>query len=257
MRVTIHPIALGFTRCFLLVGDGLVLIDCGMPNQAPAFERALAKLSVRPSDIGLIVLTHGHSDHAGSAKEIKQLTGAPLAVHERERAWLEQGQAPLPPGVTAWGRAFVRLLSHAGPALVPATTVDLPLTDDGLALADYGIAGRVVYTPGHTLGSVSVLAGERRGVGGRFGHERAALAPQPGAADSGREHAAGARDLAQAAGFGGHHHLSRPRQAVLGGGHAPGAGPGSAPGLKPRAKRPRVRGRGRPSPSLALGVRAV
>lgn len=29
--------------------------------------------------------------------------------------------------------------------------------DEGLLLTDYGIPGRVIYTPGHTAGSLSVL----------------------------------------------------------------------------------------------------
>lgn len=40
---------------------------------------------------------------------------------------------------------------------VPVTTVDLPLGDGEMSLADYGIPGRILYTPGHTLESVSIL----------------------------------------------------------------------------------------------------
>ena len=35
--------------------------------------------------------------------------------------------------------------------------VDIGFDADELSLADYGIAGRIVYTPGHTAGSISVL----------------------------------------------------------------------------------------------------
>jgi glyoxylase-like metal-dependent hydrolase (beta-lactamase superfamily II) len=40
---------------------------------------------------------------------------------------------------------------------VPPVKVDLVLDDEGLSLADFGIPGRVVYTPGHSSGSVTVL----------------------------------------------------------------------------------------------------
>ena len=40
---------------------------------------------------------------------------------------------------------------------IPATNVDIVLGDEGLPLAQYGIAGKVIYTPGHSSGSVSVL----------------------------------------------------------------------------------------------------
>jgi glyoxylase-like metal-dependent hydrolase (beta-lactamase superfamily II) len=39
----------------------------------------------------------------------------------------------------------------------PATQVDVVLGDEGFSLAEYGIPGRVIHTPGHTAGSVSVL----------------------------------------------------------------------------------------------------
>jgi glyoxylase-like metal-dependent hydrolase (beta-lactamase superfamily II) len=40
---------------------------------------------------------------------------------------------------------------------VPRTTVDVALSDEDLDLASYGVPGRVMHTPGHTNGSVSVL----------------------------------------------------------------------------------------------------
>ncbi len=64
-----------------------------------------------------------------------------------------------PKGVTAWGKVvrnvvapltltFVRL-----PSLVP----DLLLGDEGLELEKFGVEGRVVHTPGHSPGSVSIV----------------------------------------------------------------------------------------------------
>jgi hydroxyacylglutathione hydrolase len=40
---------------------------------------------------------------------------------------------------------------------IPATNVDVVLGDEALSLLEYGIPGKVIYTPGHTMGSVSVL----------------------------------------------------------------------------------------------------
>ena len=160
MPVNIHPIHLGLDQCYLLQGEGVILIDGGESGKADLFRRAIDGLSIDPGEIQLIVLTHGHWDHIGSARDIKQLTGAKIAMHERDRLLLEKPQRPppLPPGVTAWGRLLIRMFAvYARSVEIPATAVDIVLDDEGLPLAEFGIPGRVIYTPGHSLGSVSIL----------------------------------------------------------------------------------------------------
>jgi glyoxylase-like metal-dependent hydrolase (beta-lactamase superfamily II) len=116
---------------------------------------------VKPEEIQLIVVTHGHYDHIGSVKDIKEITGAKVAMHQGEKDCLEKSvDPPAPPGVTTWGRVLGGLVSKAAAAssiVVPATDVDVVLGGEDVSLAEYGIPGRVIYTPGHTAGSVSVL----------------------------------------------------------------------------------------------------
>jgi len=40
---------------------------------------------------------------------------------------------------------------------IPATDVNIVLGDGDFPLTEYGIPGKVMYTPGHSIGSVSVL----------------------------------------------------------------------------------------------------
>ncbi len=158
MSVHIYPITLGIDQCYLLQGDRIIMIDGGAPNQAKKFMKALERLSIQPGDIHLLVLTHGHWDHIGSAKAIKELTGAPIALHSRERDRLEKSLKPLPPGVTAWGKVFVGLMTIFTPLIhIPATDVNIVLGDGEVSLADFGIPGRIIHTPGHSMGSVSIL----------------------------------------------------------------------------------------------------
>ena len=105
MSVNIYPIALGFERCYIIQGKGVMMVDGGFPEQAKNFVEAVEKIPVNPEDIQLIVITHGHWDHIGSAKDLKEMTGARVAVHHLERDWLERSSErlpPAPPGVTAW-----------------------------------------------------------------------------------------------------------------------------------------------------------
>lgn len=49
----------------------------------------IRKTGRNPEDISLIILTHSHPDHIGSAHEIQRTTGCTIAAHHGERAWIE------------------------------------------------------------------------------------------------------------------------------------------------------------------------
>jgi glyoxylase-like metal-dependent hydrolase (beta-lactamase superfamily II) len=157
MITQIIPIKLGMVNCYLLKEDGLVMIDAGIPGRMRNLLRWLEKSGVCPTDIDLVILTHGHMDHVGLAKDIKELTGAKLAIHRSESGWLETGEAPVPPGTTTWGRLVSEIGQRIPSIKVPPTSADILIGDEGLSLDDYGISGDVIHTPGHTLGSVSIL----------------------------------------------------------------------------------------------------
>jgi len=158
MNVNIYPIPLGIDYCYLICGKECIMIDGGTPRKASAFIKIIKKLPANPKDIQLIVLTHGHWDHIGSARDIKELTGAKIVIHKNEKDLLEKSLKPLPPGVTTWGRLFKKIMAMFMPLIhIPAAEVDMVLDDHEFSLGEYGIPGKVIHTPGHSSGSVSIL----------------------------------------------------------------------------------------------------
>jgi len=157
MSVQLHPISFGFVSIFLLKGEKTILIDAGIPGQMERLRKGLAAVNTQLEEIDLVLLTHGHLDHIGLVKEIAELSGAQTAIHHLEKNWVENGKPPFPPGATPWGKFLVSLVKLAPEMHILPAKVDFTLDDNGLSLGEYGIPARVIHTPGHTLGSMSIL----------------------------------------------------------------------------------------------------
>lgn len=150
------PIPLGFVNAFIVKGSRSVLIDTGMPGYEKQILKVMEDNGIKPSDISLIVITHGHHDHYGSAAVLKQKTGAPLAIHKGDAEPLRTATNPplYPVGVMGKIMQFLsKMVSKPG---MKGMDADI-LIDGEMDLAGYGIQGKIIPTPGHTAGSLSVL----------------------------------------------------------------------------------------------------
>jgi glyoxylase-like metal-dependent hydrolase (beta-lactamase superfamily II) len=154
----IQIIKVGITNCYLIKHEGTILVDGGMPEEFSEFSKGLEETGINPKEIKALVITHCHWDHIGCAKMIKDLTGAKVIVHEYEKNILIKGEPTMPPGVTRWGKIlgfFINKLS--GKYSIEPCGVDIVIGEDDYPLEEFGINGKIVFTPGHSPGSVSVV----------------------------------------------------------------------------------------------------
>jgi hydroxyacylglutathione hydrolase len=85
------------------------------------------------------------------------MTGAGIAIHQRDQFMVEEGKPPFPAGINAYGKIMSWSAKHLINLKLPRVKVDMVLDDHGLPLNEFGIPGKVVYTPGHSMGHVSII----------------------------------------------------------------------------------------------------
>lgn len=115
------------------------VIDPGMDPQ-PLLKR------IAGMEIEAIVLTHAHFDHIGGVDAVRRLKGCPVYLHDAEADWLTN---PKRNGSVMWPEL-------CGPITTDPAEYAL---DDAQELKLLGIVFKVLHTPGHSPGSVSLLYG--------------------------------------------------------------------------------------------------
>lgn len=164
VRIPILPLQM--VNAHLLVGPGgCILVDAGIPGSESKIEMALGKERLTFKDIKLIVITHAHIDHAGSAAIVRERSGAPIVAHEGDAKHFSQ-EVPMTFCPTGW---FARLYIKTPVMFRPysAFTPDIMLRGrESIDLSPFGIPGKILPTPGHTAGSVSIELDSREALVG-------------------------------------------------------------------------------------------
>ena len=137
-------------NCYILVRDGLTVIDTGLP--AGSGKKILSyirnTLYREPTEIKTIIITHFHIDHIGGVATLKNAApGAKVAIGNADAGYVS-GQIALPvyPGF----RGF--LLRIAGAIMNPGAFPSDILLNDGDRIGDL----QCVAIPGHTPGSIGL-----------------------------------------------------------------------------------------------------
>ena len=111
------------TSTMIRTDDEVIVVDTSTKHMLPSIRTSLKQIGVLPKDVTSVVLTHAHHDHCGNNDLFKK---AKIYVHTEERM---EG-------------------------------MDVIAVSGATEIAS-GV--RIVHTPGHTKGSVSVFAeGDRR-----------------------------------------------------------------------------------------------
>jgi glyoxylase-like metal-dependent hydrolase (beta-lactamase superfamily II) len=134
-------------NCYILVRDGLTVIDTGLPGSGKKILACIRdQLHRDPAEIRTILITHFHIDHVGGLAAVKGAVPKAIIGIGRQDAGYVDGSLPLPvhPGLRG---LLLHLFGHImGPVHF---TPDLVL-DDGDRIG--GLL--CIALPGHTPGSM-------------------------------------------------------------------------------------------------------
>jgi len=137
----IKKLALGpiMANCFI--------VGCSQTHQAAVIDpgdeadRILLALAEERLTVTHILNTHGHFDHVGANKRMKTATAAPILIHAQDAPMLRL----LSRSAAAWG-----MTAEDSPP--PDRTID-----EGDVVQVGTLTFKVIHTPGHTLGGVSLF----------------------------------------------------------------------------------------------------
>ena len=151
----------GITASYLIRGSRPCLIETGTARSAPLVIDELARLGVESGDLGTVVVTHIHLDHAGGVGDIAAaFPAAQVAVHARGARHLADPSRLVASAHRVFGEAMDRLFGD----LLPTAPERLLVIDD-VGRIDLGDGRRLeaFHNPGqasHHLGLVDSLTGD-------------------------------------------------------------------------------------------------
>lgn len=148
---------------------GYIMIDTGYEHSLSSVEKKLNKTGINISDIKYIFLTHAHDDHAGFLNELLGKNDElKVIMSDKAMTTLKRGQNAFDGGCsTAFAWMFCKLLGLVGKSEHRFPPIEERYNDRFIEIEERNkseleslLEGEILFTPGHTLDSISLKLGD-------------------------------------------------------------------------------------------------
>lgn len=153
MKVSeIHRIKCGNVNCYIVEnGTNGILVDTGKKEFINQVMEQCKYYHVK-----LIVLTHGHFDHAENAARISNALGIPVGMNEKDCNLIRSNTEQMLSAESLLGKLVLSAsLKEFSIRTLEEFKPDI-LLNDGESLSSYGINAKIMALPGHTDGSIGI-----------------------------------------------------------------------------------------------------
>jgi glyoxylase-like metal-dependent hydrolase (beta-lactamase superfamily II) len=146
---------------FIRQAVGWIMVDAGRKSKRKQLIQFINAHDIHPCDIKFIFVTHVHHDHVGNLKWLKQWTKAQIIVHKNAVENLEMGWMDDLKAGKFWAKMLLKISeTFAKGTHFSGVSPDLIINHDR-DLFEYGFIAKIIHTPGHTQGSISLIVDDR------------------------------------------------------------------------------------------------
>lgn len=143
----------------LLISSGStnMMVDSGLKKNWGSIQKSLDN-TLTGGNLDYLIITHAHYNCVENAAAIKEKYSPKVIIHKNEASYLKDGvSSPL----AAWAYKKGAKINDCPSTKHYFDSIEPDiLVNDELSLVPYGINGWIIATPGHSVGSISIILGD-------------------------------------------------------------------------------------------------
>ena len=137
--------------------EALFLVDGGMAGTGRRILSKIAAIGRRPEELLFALVTHAHADHFGGLAEVQHATDCAIICHPSHAHTVATGEAIVSPGLNGFAKIYEHIAHFTLPKLTLPRLRRIITVENGDELHRFGLPGRILHTPGHSTGDLTLL----------------------------------------------------------------------------------------------------